>query len=80
MQKFAQNYIRKCDHCERFAVNVHQPGGTLNPFTSPWPFAQWGFDIVGSFPKATRNQKWLLVGIDYFIKWVEVEPLSNIQD
>ena len=23
---------------------------------------------------------WLLVGIDYFTKWVEVEPLSNIRD
>ena len=26
------------------------------------------------------NQKWLLVRIDYFTKWVEAEPLSNIRD
>ncbi|XP_075640509.1 uncharacterized protein LOC142612283 [Castanea sativa] len=26
------------------------------------------------------NRKWLLVGIDYFTKWVEVEPLANIRD
>ena len=26
------------------------------------------------------NQRWLLVGIDYFTKWVEIEPLSNIRD
>ena len=37
-------------------------------------------DIVGSFLKATGNKRWLLVGTDYFIKWVETEPLANIRD
>ena len=26
------------------------------------------------------NKKYLLVGTDYFTKWVEVEPLANIRD
>ena len=26
------------------------------------------------------NKKYLLVGIDYFMKWVEAEPLANIRD
>ena len=26
------------------------------------------------------NKKYLLVSTDYFTKWVEVEPLANIQD
>ena len=55
-------------------------GGVLNPFSSPWPFAQWGLDIVGPFPKAVGNKKYLLVHIDYFTKWVEAEPLPNIRD
>ena len=37
-------------------------------------------DIVGPFPKAARNKRWLLVDIDYFIKLGEVEPLANIRD
>ena len=36
--------------------------------SSPWPFAQWGLDIVGPFPKATINKRYLLVGTDYFTK------------
>ena len=80
MQKEAQEYIRKCDQCQRFASNIHQPGGVLNPLSSPWPFAQWGLDIVGHFPKALGNKKYLLVGTDYFTKWVEAEPLANIRD
>ena len=35
---------------------------------------------MGSFPKVMGNKKYLLVGIDYFTKWVEAEPLTNIKD
>ena len=72
MQKEALEYMKKCDQCQRFAPNTHQLGGFLNPLSSPWPFAQWGLDIVGLFPKAVRNKKYLLVGIDYFTKWVKL--------
>ena len=80
MQKKALEYTKKCDQCQRFTPNTHQLGEFLNPLFSPWPFAQWGLDIVGPFPKATGNKKYLLVGIDYFTKWVEAEPLANIRD
>ena len=80
MQKEAQEYVKKCDQCQRFAPNIHQPGGVLNPFSNPWPFAQWGLDIVGSFLKAIGNKRYLLVCTDYFTKWVEAEPLANIRD
>ena len=80
MQKEAQQYVKKCDQCQRFTPNIHQLGGVLNPLSSPWPFAQWGLDIVGPFPKATSNKRYLLVSIDYFTKWVKAEPLANIRD
>ena len=48
--------------------------------SSLWPFAQWGLDIVGPFPKAAGNKRYLLVGTDYFTKRVEAEPLANIRD
>ena len=68
MQKEALEYTKKCDQCQRFAPNMHQPGGFLNPLSSPWPFAQWGLDIVGPFPKVAGNKKYLLVDTDYFTK------------
>ena len=39
MQKEAQKYVKKCDQCQRFVPNIHQPGEVLNPLSSPWPFA-----------------------------------------
>ena len=72
--------MKKCNQYQRFAPNIHQPGGVLNPLSSPWPFTQWGLDIVGPFPKAVENKRCLLVGTNYFTKWVEAEPLANIRD
>ena len=80
MQKEVLEYARKCDQCQRFALSIHQPREIPNPLSSPWSFAQWGLDIVGPFPKAVGNKKYLLVDTDYFTKWVEAEPLANIRD
>ena len=80
MWREALEYIRKCDQCQRYAPSIHQPGGILNPLSNPWPFVQWGLDIVGPFPKAVGNKKYLLVDTDYFTKWVKAKPLANIRD
>ena len=80
MQKDAKEYARKCEQCQKHASMIHQPAGNLNPISSPWPFAQWGLDIVGPFPRATRNRRFVLVVVDYLTKWVEAEALTNIRD
>ena len=68
MQIEALEYIKKCDQCQRYSPSIHQPGGILNPLSSPWPFAQWGLNIVEPFPKAVGNKKYLIVDTDYFTK------------
>ena len=35
---------------------------------------------MGSFPTVIRQLKFLVVGIDYFTKWVEVEALTTITE
>ena len=72
--------MKKCDQCQRFAPNIHQPGGVLNPLSNLRPFTQWGLDIASPFFKVVGTKRYLLVGTDYFTKWVETEPLANIKD
>ena len=51
----------------------------MTPISSPWPFAQWGNDIIGPFPLGKKQLKFLTVAIDYFTKWVEAEPVTMIR-
>ncbi|XP_057463838.1 uncharacterized protein LOC130753679 [Actinidia eriantha] len=80
MQKDAQVYVRKCNKCQLFSPLIHQPAMDLSPLTSPWPFAQWGMDIVGVLPRAPGNKRFLIAATDYFTKWVEAEPLAQIRE
>ena len=51
-----------------------------HPNDGPMAFAQWGLDIMGPFPIAMRQLKFLIVGIDYFTKWVEAKALTTITE
>ncbi|RVW99179.1 hypothetical protein CK203_018872 [Vitis vinifera] len=70
----------KCDKCQRYAPIPHIPSIALKSVSSPWPFAQWGMDIVGPLPAAPAQKKFLLVATDYFSKWVEAEAYASIKD
>lgn len=47
---------------------------------APWPFVQWGMDILRPFSIALGQQKFLLAIIDYFTKWIEAKPLAKITE
>ena len=73
-------YIKACDKCQRFNNIPRRPLEYLTPVIVPWPFAQWGLDILSPFPIGNRQMKFLVVGIDYFTKWVEAKPFAKITE
>ena len=48
--------------------------------SSPWPFAQWGFDIVGSLKQSTGQKRNIIIACDYFTKWVEAEAVAEVTE
>ena len=52
----------------------------MTTIASPWPFAQWGIDIIDSLPQGKGQVKFLLVSIDYFTKWVEAKALATVTE
>ncbi|GJV21589.1 reverse transcriptase domain-containing protein [Tanacetum coccineum] len=50
----------------------------MTSIMAPWPFYQWGMDILGPLTPARRGAKFVIVAIDYFTKWVEAKPLVKI--
>ncbi|RDY04814.1 Gypsy retrotransposon integrase-like protein 1, partial [Mucuna pruriens] len=71
-------YVKRCDTCQRFADNHQAPAEQMHTVMSPWPFHKWGIDILGPFPLAPGQLKFLMVAVDYFTKWVEAEPMATI--
>ena len=59
------NYTRKCDCCQRLALDLKSPVQDLISISSPWPFAQWGIDcwwsltilVNGLMPKHSPRLK-----------------------
>jgi hypothetical protein len=78
MSKDSTLIVRNCDKCQIFANIAKQPPKELSSVSSPWPFSQWGVDIVGPLPRGKGGVRFAVVAVDYFTKWVEVEPLVNI--
>ncbi|RDX62562.1 Pro-Pol polyprotein, partial [Mucuna pruriens] len=72
------DYVKRCDTCQRFASTHQAPAERMHAVTSPWPFHKWGIDILGPFPLAPGQLKFLMIAIDYFTKWVEAEPMAAI--
>ena len=80
MQVDAIELVKKCDRCQRYGNVQRLPAERLTAISSPWPFAQWGNDIVDPLPQGKGQVKFLLVAIDYFTKWVEAEALAMITE
>ena len=71
-------YMKKCAKFQEFGPLHHTRPEELHSIISPWSFAIWGMDIIGPFSPGKGQTKFLLVGVDYFTKWIEVEPLASI--
>ncbi|GFS43543.1 hypothetical protein Acr_00g0085670 [Actinidia rufa] len=80
IERDAATYVRRCDKCQRFAPVSRLPHTEMVPMSSPWPFAQWGIDILCPLPRAPLQRKFLIVAIDYFTKWIEAQPLAKITE
>ncbi|KAI5322325.1 hypothetical protein L3X38_031397 [Prunus dulcis] len=74
----AQAFTQKCDKCQRFANIPQLPAEPLTAMVSPWPFAQWGLDLIGLMHEGKGQVKYAVVAIDYFTKWAEAEALATI--
>jgi len=69
-------YALRCKQCQKYADWHKAPLEELRLIYSPWPFHAWGIDILGPFPLAIRQMMYLIVAIEYFTKWIEVEPVA----
>jgi hypothetical protein len=74
----AADYVKKCQKCHEHNPFTHIPAKDLHNVSTPWPFHTWGLDLLEPFTATTGKLKHLIVIVDYYSKWIELEPLASI--
>jgi hypothetical protein len=74
----AAELVKSCKACQFHAKQIHTLAQALQMIPPSWPFAVWGLDILGPFPRAVGEYRYLYVAIDKFTKWLEATPVVNI--
>ncbi|XP_075497508.1 uncharacterized protein LOC142534523 [Primulina tabacum] len=70
--------VQACKGCQYHSKFEHSPTINMQPVWTSCPFDQWDMDIVGPFPVARAQKKFLQVVVDYFSKWVDAEPWQKL--
>jgi hypothetical protein len=79
MLKDCIEFAKSCQECQRHAGIQHVPASELHSIVKPWPFRGWALDLIGEIkPTSSKSQRYILVGIDYFTKWIEAMHLPNV--
>ncbi|XP_058759340.1 uncharacterized protein LOC131632610 [Vicia villosa] len=79
MLKDCIDFAKGCQECQMHASIQHSPTNKLSSIIKPRPFRGWALDLIGEIqPTSSKGQRYTLVGIDYFTKWVEAVPLVNV--
>ncbi|GJW70989.1 reverse transcriptase domain-containing protein [Tanacetum coccineum] len=64
MHMDARNVTQTCDSCQVHALIPRGPKTLMTSIMAPWPFYQWGMDILRPLPQASRRLKFVIVAID----------------
>ncbi|KAL1190116.1 putative mitochondrial protein [Cardamine amara subsp. amara] len=71
MFKDAQNFISKCDPCQRMGNIGRRNEMPQNPILEVEVFDVWGIDFMGPFNPPSHGNSYILVAVNYVSKWVE---------
>lgn len=70
LHKDCLDYVKACAKCQLYGPVPRLPPAIVTAILSPIPFDTWGMDLMGAFPPAKGNVRFLVVAVDYMTKWV----------
>jgi hypothetical protein len=79
LYKDVEDYVRTCPLCQTRKVARNPSAIPAMSMSVPSrPFERIAVDILGPLPPGPKNEKYLLVFVDYFTRYAIVEPLETI--
>ncbi|MGL5708461.1 MAG: reverse transcriptase domain-containing protein [Aeromonas sp.] len=67
--------LRSCKQCLSF--NDKRPGASNYPLLIGEAFERVGIDLMGPFKTTKRGNKFIVVGIDYLTKFIEIDAIKE---
>ena len=77
MKEEAKLACANCVRCGVRKITTHALKGTLTSMAAGFPFERIAMDIVGPLPITSRNNRYMLVVIDYYTRWPEAFALEH---
>ena len=77
MDATATQVVKACMPCARAKVGFRVFGKELQPLHLQGLMFRWGIDFAGPLIETKRGNKYVLVCIEHFTKWVELIPLPS---
>ncbi|GJW13784.1 reverse transcriptase domain-containing protein [Tanacetum coccineum] len=77
MHRDTKEVVDICDSCQIHGPVPRLLKTKLTYVMSPWPFYQWGLNILRPLPEGLGKLKFIIVAIYYFTKWMELRPLAK---
>ena len=72
-----QTWVKSCLECQANKKPAKRPRAALGTMPVGSPFDRLALDYLGPFPITPRGNRYILVCIDQFSKWVEIFPLPD---
>jgi hypothetical protein len=75
----AAKLVATCETYQHFCQWSKALAHPSQLITSSWSLQWWGIDIVSKLTTAQGNNTFVIVAVEYFTKWVEAKPVTNIR-
>ena len=66
--------VKKCHPCQVFSRKIRLHPAPMHPIIAIDPCSKWGIDFMTCQPPSTQGHKYIIVAVDYFMKWAEAMP------
>ncbi|CAC5403245.1 unnamed protein product [Mytilus coruscus] len=76
MHQTVKDHVLSCDRCQQIKVDHTRKNPPLNPLPLVGPFDRWHMDFL-KLSKTNKGEKYLLVLVDSYSKWVEAFAMKT---
>jgi IS30 family transposase len=70
--------VSTCKACQKFSHHFQSHAQASQLIAPSSPLQRWGIDVVGKLTPAQGNYTFTIVVVEYFTKWVEAKPATNV--